>query len=861
MASFAKEILPINIEEEMKQSYLDYAMSVIVGRALPDVRDGLKPVHRRVLFAMSELGNDWNKPYKKSARVVGDVIGKYHPHGDTAVYDTIVRMAQPFSLRYMLVDGQGNFGSVDGDSPAAMRYTEVRMARIAHEMLADLDKETVNFVPNYDESEREPSVLPARIPNLLINGSAGIAVGMATNIPPHNITEVINACVALIDDPTLTIPALMTHLPGPDFPTAAFINGASGIAEAYHTGRGRIHVRGRTHIETDEARGKQTIIVTELPYQVNKARLLEKIAELVKDKKLEGITELRDESDKDGMRMVIELRRGEMAEVMLNNLYQHTQLQVVFGINMVALVDGQPRLLNLKEILELFIRHRCEVVTRRTIYDLRKARERAHILEGQAVALANIDPIIELIKTSPDPATAKLALTARVWAPGSVAEMLERAGITASRPADLAPELGLGPDGYRLSEVQAQAILDLRLQRLTGLEQNKIITEYNEIIAVINDLLDILAHPERLMSVIRDELMAIREQYADARRTEILFDHSDLSREDLITVEDMVVTLSHAGYVKSQPVSHYRAQKRGGKGKAVASVKDEDFIDKLFVASTHDTILCFSSRGKVYWMKVYELPQAGRIARGRPIINLLPLEEGERINAILPVHEFEPDKYIFMATASGTVKKTSLEEFSRPRSNGIIAVDLREDDQLVGVAITNGSQDIMLFTSAGKVIRFNEKDEVRPMGRTACGVRGIRLGAGQRVISLIIAESGTVLTATERGYGKRTPVNDYPLQGRGGQGVISIQTSPRNGQVVGAVLVNDEDEIMLITDLGTLVRTRVNEVSVMGRNTQGVKLISLSDDEKLVAIECLIEADEDGTVDGAGPHLHLVTDE
>ncbi|MEW6353896.1 MAG: DNA gyrase subunit A [Pseudomonadota bacterium] len=907
MAGFAKEVLPINIEEEMKQSYLDYAMSVIVGRALPDVRDGLKPVHRRVLYAMQELGNDWNKPYKKSARVVGDVIGKYHPHGDTAVYDTIVRMAQPFSLRYMLIDGQGNFGSVDGDAPAAMRYTEVRMARIAHELLADLDKETVDFVPNYDESEREPAVLPTRIPNLLVNGSAGIAVGMATNIPPHNLAEVIDACVALIDNPALDIAGLMAHLPGPDFPTAAFINGAAGIHEAYRTGRGRIYVRARTEIEGDEARGKQSIIVTELPYQVNKARLLEKIAELVKDKKLEGISELRDESDKDGMRMVIELKRGEVAEVVLNNLYLHTQMQVVFGINMVALVDGQPRLLNLKEILELFIRHRCQVVTRRTLYDLRKARERAHILEGLAVALANIDPIIALIKTSSDPALAKAALTSRVWAPGSVSEMLARAGATASRPLDLAPDVGLTAEGYRLSEAQAQAILDLRLQRLTGLEQNKIISEFNEILDKIKDLLDILAHPERLMSVIRAELLAIREQYADARRTEILTSHEDLSMEDLITEEDMVVTLSHAGYVKSQPVSLYRAQKRGGKGKAVASVKDEDFIDKLFVASSHDTILCFSSRGKVYWLKVYALPQASRVARGRPIVNLLPLEEGERINAILPVHEFEANRYVFMATASGTVKKTPLTEFSRPRASGIIAVDLRADDQLVGVAITHGNQNIMLLTSAGKVIRFPEED-VRAMGRTACGVRGIRLEEGQRVIALITAAPGQggeaadrlaglpngaavggpagemhkdvhherrdvltgptreagmrgavgVLTATEKGYGKRTPIEEYPVQGRGGQGVISIQTSERNGQVVGAVLVNDEDEIMLITNAGTLVRTRVREVSVMGRNTQGVKLISLSEDEKLVGIERLAETEEQNPPEEPGPILHLV---
>ncbi|MDA1108010.1 MAG: DNA gyrase subunit A [Proteobacteria bacterium] len=844
MVDFAKEVLPVNIEEEMKQSYLDYAMSVIVGRALPDVRDGLKPVHRRVLYAMSVLGNDWNKPYKKSARVVGDVIGKYHPHGDTAVYDTIVRMAQPFSLRYMLVDGQGNFGSVDGDAPAAMRYTEVRMSRIAHEMLADLDKETVDFVPNYDESEHEPVVFPARIPNLLVNGSSGIAVGMATNIPPHNLGEVVDACVALIDDPTLDMAALMQYIPGPDFPTAGIISGVAGIHEAYRTGRGRLIVRARTAIETDEANGRQTIIVNELPYQVNKARLLERIAELVKEKRLEGISELRDESDKDGMRMVIALKRGEIAEVLLNNLYLHTQMQSVFGINMVALVDGQPRLLNLKQTLELFIRHRREVVTRRTVYELRKARERAHILEGLAVALANIDAVIALIKAAPDPAQAKEGLVARRWAPGTVSEMLARAGATASRPADLMPEYGLGDDGYRLSPVQAQAILDLRLHRLTGLEQDKIITEYKELLDSIARLLEILASNERLMQVIRAELIEIREHYADARRTEIVRDHQDLTLEDLINVEDVVVTLSHAGYVKSQPLSLYRAQKRGGRGKAVTSVRDEDFVEKLFVASTHDMILCFSSRGKVYWMKVYELPQAGRIARGKPIINLLALEEGERINAILPVHEFAPDRYVFMATAQGTVKKTPLAEFSRPRPSGIIALDLRADDQLVGVALTEGDKDIMLFTDTGKVIRFPEQD-VRSMGRTACGVRGIRLGEGQRVISLIIADDGAVLTATERGYGKRTPIEDYPRHGRGGQGVISIQTTERNGRVIGAVRMLEADEIMLITNGGTLVRTRASEVSQVGRNTQGVKLISLADNEKLIGIERIGDVEEE----------------
>ena len=844
MVDFAKEVLPVNIEEEMKQSYLDYAMSVIVGRALPDVRDGLKPVHRRVLYAMSVLGNDWNKPYKKSARVVGDVIGKYHPHGDTAVYDTIVRMAQPFSLRYMLVDGQGNFGSVDGDAPAAMRYTEVRMSRIAHEMLADLDKETVDFVPNYDESEHEPVVFPARIPNLLINGSSGIAVGMATNIPPHNLGEVVDACVALIDDPTLDMAALMQYIPGPDFPTAGIISGVAGIHEAYRSGRGRLIVRARTAIETDEASGRQTIIVNELPYQVNKARLLERIAELVKEKRLEGISALRDESDKDGMRMVIALKRGEIAEVLLNNLYLHTQMQSAFGINMVALVDGQPRLLNLRQTLELFIRHRREVVTRRTVYELRKARERAHILEGLAVALANIDTVIALIKAAPDPAQAKEGLVAQRWAAGAVSEMLARAGATASRPADLLSEYGLGDDGYRLSPVQAQAILDLRLHRLTGLEQDKIISEYKELLGSIARLLEILASNERLMQVIRAELIEIRERYADTRRTEIVRDHQDLTTEDLINVEDVVVTLSHAGYVKSQPLSLYRAQKRGGRGKAVTSVRDEDFVEKLFVASTHDMILCFSSRGKVYWMKVYELPQASRIAHGKPIINLLALEEGERINAILPVHEFAPDRYVFMATAQGTVKKTPLAEFSRPRPSGIIALDLRDDDQLVGVALTEGDKDIMLFTDTGKVIRFPEQD-VRSMGRTACGVRGIRLGEGQRVISLIIADDGAVLTATERGYGKRTPIEDYPRHGRGGQGVISIQTTERNGRVIGAVRVLEADEIMLITNGGTLVRTRASEVSQVGRNTQGVKLISPAENEKLIGIERIGDVEEE----------------
>ncbi len=848
MTEFAKEVLPVNLEDEMQHSYLEYAMSVIVGRALPDVRDGLKPVHRRVLFAMSELGNDWNKPYKKSARVVGDVIGKYHPHGDTAVYDTIVRMAQPFSLRYMLVDGQGNFGSVDGDSPAAMRYTEVRMAKIATTMLDDLDKDTVDFTANYDESEHEPSVMPARIPNLLINGSAGIAVGMATNIPPHNLTETINGCIALIDNPDETVEGLMQIIPGPDFPTAAFINGASGIAEAYRTGRGRVHIRARSHIEDYDSGNRQRIVVTELPYQVNKARLLEKIAELVKDKRIEGITGIRDESDKDGMRMVIELRRGEVAAVVLNNLYQHTQLQNVFGINMVALVDNQPRLLNLKQMLEYFIRHRREVVTRRTLFELRKARDRAHILEGLAVALANIDEVIAMIKAAKSPAEAKQGLLSRHWQSGTVESMLARAGAGASKPQDIGAEYGLSDKGYLLTEVQAQAILDLRLHRLTGLEQDKILNEYSEILGRIEYLLDILSNADRLMQVIRDELVAIRDQYGDDRRTEILDVHLDLTLEDLITEEDVVVTLSHAGYAKAQSMDSYQAQRRGGKGKSATSTRAEDFVDQLFVASTHDTILCFSNRGRVYWLKVYQLPQAGRGARGKPINNILPLEEGERINAVLPIREYSDEQYIFMAASSGTVKKTKLTDFSRPRSSGIIAVDLKEEDQLIGVSITDGSKDVMLFTSAGKAIRFNESN-VRPMGRTACGVRGVKLAGGQTVISLIITEPDkTILTVTENGFGKRTLQDQFTAKGRGGMGMISIKTSERNGSQVGAVLVDDEDEVMLITDGGTLVRIRVSDVSIMGRDTQGVKVINVSKDERLIGIERIasIDSDEDG---------------
>ncbi|MGA7981848.1 MAG: DNA gyrase subunit A [Chromatiaceae bacterium] len=843
MPEFAKEVLPINLEDEMRKSYLDYAMSVIVGRALPDVRDGLKPVHRRVLFAMRELGNDWNKPYKKSARVVGDVIGKYHPHGDTAVYDTIVRMAQPFSMRYMLVDGQGNFGSVDGDAPAAMRYTEVRMARIAHTLLDDIDKETVDFVPNYDNSEQEPAVLPARFPNLLVNGSAGIAVGMATNIPPHNLREVIAACLTIIEKPLVTVDELMEQVPGPDFPTAAIINGIRGVREAYRTGRGRIYMRARTHVETENHGGREAIIVTELPYQVNKARMLERMAELVKEKKLEGIAELRDESDKDGMRVVIELKRDHFPEVVLNNLYQHTQMQTVFGINMVTLVDGQPRLLNLKQLLEYFLRHRRDVVTRRTIYELRKARDRAHILEGLAVALANIDEVIALIKASSSRAEARAALMERAWRPGAVAGMLERSGAEETRPDDLAQGFGLGDDGYRLSETQAQAILDLRLHQLTGLEQERIISEYEDILKKIGELLDILSSPDRLMEVIRRELEEIRDQYGDDRRTEILTDHLDLTLEDLIAPEDVVVTLSHAGYAKAQPISQYQAQRRGGKGKSATATRDEDFIDKLFVANSHDTVLCFSSHGKVYWLKVYEMPQAGRASRGRPMVNLLPLGQRERISALLPVREYEEGSYVFMATSAGTVKKTPLSDFSRPLSRGIIAIDLHEDEYLIGVAVTDGNQDIMLFSSAGKAVRFKES-HVRAMGRAAHGVRGIALDEGQRVISMVLAEPGTVLTVTENGYGKRTRVEDFPAKGRGTKGLISIRTSDRNGPQVGAVLVRPEDEMMLITDNGTLIRTAVAGVPVLGRDTQGVKLISLGEGERLASVERILALDD-----------------
>ncbi|MGB9670653.1 MAG: DNA gyrase subunit A [Halothiobacillaceae bacterium] len=850
MADFAKEIFPVNLEDEMRQSYMDYAMSVIVGRALPDVRDGLKPVHRRALYAMSELGNDWNKPYKKSARVVGDVIGKYHPHGDTAVYDTIVRMAQPFSMRYVLVDGQGNFGSIDGDAPAAMRYTEVRQARIAHELQADIDKDTVDFVPNYDGSEREPAVFPTRIPNLLVNGSSGIAVGMATNIPPHNLGEVIDACLALIDDPKMADARLLELVPGPDFPTAGIIFGGAGIREAYLTGRGRIQVRARAHIEEDERTGRQSIIVTELPYQVNKARLIERIAELVKEKKIEGISELRDESDKDGLRVVIEVKRGEMAEVLLNNLYQQTQLQTVFGINMVALVDGQPRTLPLRDMLEAFLRHRRDVVTRRTLFDLRKARDRAHILEGLAVALANIDEIIALIKAAASPAEAKEQLLERRWQAGLVREMLARAGASASRPEGLDASFGMAEDGtYRLSPAQAQAILELRLHRLTGLEQDKIVGEFAEILNTIAELLEILAHPDRLMAVIREELVAIRTQYADARRTEIQAARADLSEEDLIAEEQRVVTLSHAGYIKTQSLSDYQAQHRGGRGRSAAKVKGEDAIQKLLVASSHDMIMLFTSRGRVYWKKVWELPEGGGQARGRPIINILPLEEGERIEALLPLRDFSSDAYVLFATRNGIVKKTPLSEFSRPRPSGIIAIDIREGDSLIGAALTDGAQDVMLFTNAGKVIRFPETD-VRAMGRSASGVIGVRLAEGQTVVSMIVAQDGDnkgdILTASENGYGKRTPLDDFPRHGRGGQGVIALQTSERNGLLVGAVQVAEEDELMLISDQGTLVRTPVAEVSRLGRNTQGVMLIRLGKDEHLVQIERIQSVGEAG---------------
>lgn len=850
MTELAKNISPINIEEELKTSYLDYAMSVIVGRALPDVRDGLKPVHRRVLFAMNELKNDWNKPYKKSARVVGDVIGKYHPHGDSAVYDTIVRMAQPFSLRYTLVDGQGNFGSVDGDSAAAMRYTEVRMDKLAHELLADLEKETVDFVPNYDGTEFIPAVLPTKVPNLLINGSSGIAVGMATNIPPHSLREVVSAVLALSFNPDMELPELMEHIPGPDFPTGAIINGRKGIEEAYRTGRGKVYIRANTEIETDEKTGKDTIIVTEIPYQVNKAKLIEKIAELVKDKKVEGITALRDESDKDGMRIVIELKRGEPTEVILNHLFALTQMQTVFGINMVALDHGQPKIFKLKEMLEAFLSHRREVVTRRTVFDLRKARDRAHILEALAIALANIDEIIETIKTSPTPAEAKIKLTAKGWPLGGVAAMLERAGDDAARPEWLEDEYGIRDGLYHMTEQQAQAILELRLHKLTGLEHEKILDEYREILGLIAELLEILGSPERLMEVIREEIELIRDTYGDERKTEIREASHDINLEDLINEEDVVVTLSHEGYCKYQPLTDYQAQRRGGRGKSATKMKDEDFIEKLLVANTHDTILCFSDRGRLYWLKVYQLPLASRQSRGRPIINLLPLESDEKITTILPVKEFEQDKFVFMATANGTVKKTALTEYSRPRSSGIIAVNLNDGDKLIGASITNGQNEIMLFSQNGKVVRFDE-GQVRAMGRTATGVRGIKLTEDAKVVSLIVPnEEDNILTITENGFGKRTPQIDYPAKSRATQGVVSIKVSERNGLVVGACQVAETDEIMIISNKGTLVRTRVHEVSVVGRNTQGVRLIRTIEGELVVGLAKVEEIEEDETLEG-----------
>ncbi|RRW29928.1 DNA gyrase subunit A [Ectopseudomonas oleovorans] len=899
MGELAKEILPVNIEDELKQSYLDYAMSVIVGRALPDARDGLKPVHRRVLYAMSELGNDWNKPYKKSARVVGDVIGKYHPHGDIAVYDTIVRMAQDFSLRYLLVDGQGNFGSVDGDNAAAMRYTEVRMTKLAHELLADLDKETVDWVPNYDGTEQIPAVMPTKVPNLLVNGSSGIAVGMATNIPPHNLTEVIDGCLALMDNAELTVDDLMQYIPGPDFPTAGIINGRAGIIEAYRTGRGRIYIRARVEVEDiDKVGGRQQLVVTELPYQLNKARLIEKIAELVKEKKIEGITELRDESDKDGMRVVIELRRGEVPDVVLNNLYAQTQMQSVFGINVVALVDGQPKIMNLKDMLEVFIRHRREVVTRRTVYELRKARERGHILEGQAVALSNIDPVIELIKASPTPAEAKERLIATAWESSAVEAMVERAGADSCRPEGLDAQYGLRDGKYYLSPEQAQAILELRLHRLTGLEHEKLLAEYQEILGLIGELIRILTNPERLMEVIREELEKVKAEFGDKRRTEIVASRLDLTIADLITEEERVVTISHGGYAKSQPLAAYEAQRRGGKGKSATGVKDEDYVEHLLVANSHATLLLFSSKGKVYWLRTFEIPEASRAARGRPLVNLLPLDEGERITAMLQidlealqqsagadedlddegvviegeatevveaeeVEEVEGETpelvaeptgaYIFMATAFGTVKKTPLVQFSRPRSAGLIALKLEEGDTLIAAAITDGAKEVMLFSDAGKVLRFAES-KVRTMGRTARGVRGMRLGKDQQLISMLIPEPGAqILTASERGFGKRTALGKFPRRGRGGQGVIAMVTSERNGKLVGAIQVQDGEEIMLISDQGTLVRTRVDEVSSSGRNTQGVTLIKLAKDETLVGLERVQEptpVEEDELVEG-----------
>ena len=845
MGDLAKEIVPVNIEDELKQSYLAYAMSVIVGRALPDVRDGLKPVHRRALFAMRELGNDWNKAYKKSARVVGDVIGKYHPHGDSAVYETIVRMAQPFSLRYMLVDGQGNFGSVDGDSAAAMRYTEIRMTKIAHALIEDLEKDTVDFVPNYDETEQIPVVMPTRIPNLLVNGSSGIAVGMATNIPPHNLTEVVKGCLAMIENPEITVDELMEYIPGPDFPTGAIINGRAGIIQAYRTGRGRIYVRAKATVEVDEKTRRETIIITEIPYQLNKARLIERIAELVKEKKIEGISELRDESDKDGLRVVIEIKRGEMGEVVLNNLFAQTQLQSVFGINVVALVDGQPKILNLQQLIKAFLRHRREVVTRRTIYLLKKARERAHTSEGFAIALTNIDEIIALIKQSPTAADAREALVARGWNPGSVVQMLERAGSSATRPEWLEEQYGLRDGKYYLSPEQAKEILELRLHRLTGMEHDKIIEEFALKLEEIAEYQDILADLTRLMGVIREELEAVITEFGDVRRTEIIESQHDLTVEDLITEEDRVVTISHGGYAKTQPLSDYQAQRRGGMGKSATAVKDEDFVEHLLVASTHATILCFTNLGKVYWLKVYQIPVAGRNSRGRPVVNLLPLDEGERISSILPVEDYSADKFVIMATANGTVKKTSLDQYSRPRSVGLRAVDLADGDHLVGTAIIDGSKDIMLFSSEGKAVRFSETD-VRAMGRVSTGVRGMRLSQEHKVISMVVPEEdGFLLTVCENGYGKRTKVTEFPTKGRGGKGMIAIQASDRNGPLVGATQLFSGDEIMLISDQGTMVRTRGDEVSVVGRNTQGVRIIRLKDSENLVSLARIAEPEEE----------------
>ena len=852
MEPFAKETIPVSLEEEMRRSYLDYAMSVIVGRALPDVRDGLKPVHRRVLFAMHELSNDWNRAYKKSARIVGDVIGKFHPHGDTAVYDTIVRMAQDFSLRYMLVDGQGNFGSVDGDNAAAMRYTEIRMAKIGHELLADIDKETADFGPNYDGSEREPLILPARIPNLLINGSSGIAVGMATNIPPHNLNEVADACLHLLENPRCAIEELMKLVPAPDFPTAGIIYGLAGVHEGYRTGRGRVVMRARTHVEDMEKGNRQSIVVDELPYQVNKKVLLERIAELVTEKKIDGISDIRDESDKDGIRVVVELKRGEIAEVVLNNLYKQTQLQDSFGMNMVALVDRQPRLLNLREMIDAFVAHRREVVTRRTAFDLRKARERGHLLEGLAVALSNVDEVIALIKQSPAPADAKRELMARSWPSPLVREMLSRSAAEQYRPEGLPPQFGLKEDGYRLSDEQAQAILELRLQRLTGLEQDKIRAEYKEVVALIADLLEILDQPARISAIIAEELRKVKQEFGDARRTEIVSVAEDLSIEDLIAPQDMVVTFSHGGYVKSQPLADYRAQRRGGRGKQAAATKEDDFIERLFVAHSHDYLLCFSDRGRLYWLKVFEVPQGSRASRGKPVINMFPLEEGEKITAVVPVKEFDAQHFVFMATAQGTVKKTPLAEFSRPRPSGIIAVNLDQGDYLVGVVLTDGSYDVMLFSSEGKAVRFAE-DGVRPMGRQATGVRGMRLpeSGEHRVVCMLAAkdESRTVLTATENGFGKRTPIAEYTKHGRGGQGMIAIQASERNGALVGAVLVEDSDEVMLISTGGVLIRTKVAQIREQGRSTQGVTLIALGEGEKLAGVERIEEHDE---VDGNG---------